>query len=93
MRRLMSILVLAAACGVTNAPADRAEAIVLTGLHGIDAAIDDSRVAEQAHCRPDQAASPRPALRRMLQGPASRTGDRAASTAFAAYTGKLGLPA
>jgi hypothetical protein len=52
MRRLTSILALAAACGLTNAPADRAEAIVLTGLHGIGAAIDDSHVVEQAHCRP-----------------------------------------
>ena len=54
MRRLMSILALAAACGLTSAPTDRAEAIVLTGLHGIGAAIDDSHVAEQAHCRPGQ---------------------------------------
>jgi hypothetical protein len=39
---------------LTNAPADRAEAIVLPGLHGIGAAIDESRVAEQAHCRPNR---------------------------------------
>jgi hypothetical protein len=48
MRRLMSILVLAALCSLTNVP--RAEALPLTGPHG--AAIDDMRVAERAHCRP-----------------------------------------
>lgn len=48
MRRLMSILVLAAVCGLTNVLP--AEALPLTGLHG--AAIDDMRVAERAHCRP-----------------------------------------
>jgi hypothetical protein len=52
MRRLMSILTLAAACTLASAPADRAEAIVLTGPHAIGAAIDDMSVAEQVHCRP-----------------------------------------
>ena len=48
MRRLMSILVLAAVYSLTNVP--RAEALPLTASHG--AAIDDMRVAEEAHCRP-----------------------------------------
>jgi hypothetical protein len=48
MRRLMSILVLAAVCSLTNVP--RAEALPLTGPHR--SAIDDMRVAEKAHCRP-----------------------------------------
>jgi len=48
MRRLMSILVLAAVCSLTNVL--RAEALPLTGPHG--AAIDEMRVVERAHCRP-----------------------------------------
>jgi hypothetical protein len=48
MRRLISILVLAAMCSLTNVL--RAEALPLTGPHG--AAIDDMRLAEGAHCRP-----------------------------------------
>jgi hypothetical protein len=48
MHRLMSILVLAAVCSLTNAL--RVEALPLTGSHV--AAIDDMRIAESAHCRP-----------------------------------------
>ena len=49
MRRLMPILVLAAVCSLTNVL--RAEALPLTGPHGIGAAIGDMRLAERAHCR------------------------------------------
>jgi len=52
MRRLMSILALAAAFSLASAAADRAAAIVLAGPHGIGAAVADIGVAGQAHCRP-----------------------------------------
>jgi hypothetical protein len=52
MRRLLSILALAAAFGLAGTPSNRAEATVLTGPHGLGAAVDDLRLAEPAHCRP-----------------------------------------